>query len=132
SKTSYNAKPGAILRDAPMVILVNGGSASAAEIVAGALQEHKRALIMGSPTYGKGSVQTIFPIANGAAVKLTTAHYFTPSGRSIQGVGIKPDIASAQLEEKTPQQHTKDQQLREALKILKRLSVQKTSSRTRH
>ncbi len=132
SKTSYNAKPGAILHEAPMVILVNGGSASAAEIVAGALQEHKRALIMGSTTYGKGSVQTIFPIANGAAVKLTTAHYFTPSGRSIQGVGIKPDIESAQLEVEMPQHDIKDQQLHEALKTLKRLSVQKTSSRTRH
>jgi carboxyl-terminal processing protease len=75
-----------------MVVLVNGGSASASEIVAGALQDHKRALIMGTPTFGKGSVQTIVPIDDKTAVKLTTARYYTPSGRSIQAQGIKPDI----------------------------------------
>jgi len=76
----------------PMVVLVNGGSASASEIVAGALQDDKRAVIMGTRTFGKGSVQTILPIGNGTAVKLTTARYFTPSGRSIQNKGIEPDI----------------------------------------
>jgi carboxyl-terminal processing protease len=75
-----------------MVVLVNSGSASASEIVAGALQDHKRAVIMGTRTFGKGSVQTILPIGNGTAIKLTTARYFTPSGRSIQAKGIEPDI----------------------------------------
>ncbi len=80
------------VKKVPMVVLVNGGSASASEIVAGALQDHKRAVIMGTQTFGKGSVQTILPIGNGTAIKLTTARYFTPSGRSIQAKGIEPDI----------------------------------------
>lgn len=75
-----------------MVVLVNSGSASASEIVAGALQDHKRAVIMGTRTFGKGSVQTILPLGNGTAIKLTTARYFTPNGRSIQAKGIEPDI----------------------------------------
>ncbi len=93
SRLRFNATPGDMLDGAPMVVLVNGGSASASEIVAGALQDHKRAVIMGSETFGKGSVQTILPMNNDTAVKLTTALYFTPSGRSIQAEGIKPDIA---------------------------------------
>jgi carboxyl-terminal processing protease len=76
----------------PMVVLVNAGSASASEIVAGALQDHKRAVIMGQPTFGKGSVQTILPLGNNTAIKLTTARYYTPNGRSIQARGIMPDI----------------------------------------
>ena len=80
------------VKQVPMVVLVNGGSASASEIVAGALQDDKRAVIMGTRTFGKGSVQTILPIGNGTAIKLTTARYFTPSGRSIQNKGIEPDI----------------------------------------
>ena len=92
SKLKFTAKPSDILRDAPIIVLVNGGSASASEIVAGALQDHERAIIMGEQTFGKGSVQTILPMNNEAAVKLTTARYFTPSGRSIQASGIKPDI----------------------------------------
>jgi carboxyl-terminal processing protease len=79
-------------KNVAMVVLVNGGSASASEIVAGALQDHKRAIIMGTQTFGKGSVQTIMPLGNDAAIKLTTARYFTPSGRSIQAKGIEPDI----------------------------------------
>ncbi len=78
--------------DFPIVVLVNGGSASASEIVAGALQDHKRAVIMGTPSFGKGSVQTIIPLDDGAAIRLTTSLYYTPNGRSIQAKGIKPDI----------------------------------------
>jgi carboxyl-terminal processing protease len=92
SKLKFTAKPSDILRDAPIIVLVNGGSASASEIVAGALQDHERAIIMGERTFGKGSVQTILPMNNEAALKLTTARYFTPSGRSIQASGIEPDI----------------------------------------
>jgi carboxyl-terminal processing protease len=92
SRLDFNAAPDDVLDGAPMVVLVNGGSASASEIVAGALQDHRRAIIMGGQTFGKGSVQTIIPVSKTAAVKLTTARYFTPAGRSIQGEGIKPDI----------------------------------------
>ncbi len=92
SELRYSATPGDLLNGAPLVVLINGGSASASEIVAGALQDHNRAIIMGTQSFGKGSVQTILPISNGAALKLTTARYYTPSGRSIQASGIKPDI----------------------------------------
>ncbi|MDH5632649.1 MAG: S41 family peptidase [Gammaproteobacteria bacterium] len=96
SKLRYSATPNDILNGAPMVVLVNGGSASASEIVAGALQDHNRAIILGTKTFGKGSVQTILPMSRGTALKLTTARYFTPKGRSIQATGIVPDIISEQ------------------------------------
>lgn len=105
SKLKFTAKPSDILKDAPIIVLVNGGSASASEIVAGALQDHNRAIIMGEQTFGKGSVQTILPMNSEAAVKMTTARYFTPSGRSIQASGIKPDIIIENIRvdsEKTP------------------------------
>jgi len=92
-----------------MVVLVNGGSASASEIVAGALQDHKRAVVMGTQSFGKGSVQTILPLNSNAAIKLTTARYFTPNGRSIQAKGIVPDI----VVEETPGGASRDR-LREA------------------
>jgi carboxyl-terminal processing protease len=88
----YNATPGDLLEGKPLIVLINGGSASASEIVAGALQDHRRALVVGSKSFGKGSVQTILPLQNDSAIKLTTARYFTPGGRSIQADGIQPDI----------------------------------------
>jgi len=89
---SYSAEPGDMTDGAPLVVLINEGSASAAEIVAGALQDHRRAVVMGTDSFGKGSVQTVIPINNERAIKLTTALYFTPNGRSIQAQGITPDI----------------------------------------
>lgn len=88
----FNARAGDIAGAVPMVVLINGGSASASEIVAGALQDHKRAILLGTKTFGKGSVQTVIPLPQNGAMRLTTARYYTPSGRSIQAKGIEPDI----------------------------------------
>ncbi|WP_024328656.1 S41 family peptidase [Thioalkalivibrio sp. ALR17-21] len=93
AQIEYDASPGDVLDGVPMVVLVNRGSASASEIVAGALQDHGRAIIMGQNSFGKGSVQTILPLSEQTGIKLTTARYFTPDGRSIQDEGINPDIA---------------------------------------
>ena len=104
---SFSARPGDVLDGIPLVVLVNGGSASASEIVAGALQDHERAIIMGTRTFGKGSVQTVIPMNNGGALKLTTARYYTPNDRSIQARGIEPDIRVKQRELTDPTQDGK-------------------------
>ncbi len=99
-KQKFHAHKNKTLTEFPMVILVNGGSASASEIVAGAMQDHKRAIVLGTKTFGKGSVQTILPLDDRSALRLTTARYFTPNGRSIQATGIEPDIVQENLPQK--------------------------------
>ena len=88
----HNATVGDLAQQKPLVVLINGGSASASEIVAGALQDHRRAIVVGTKSFGKGSVQTVIPMRGSGAMKLTMARYYTPSGRSIQALGISPDI----------------------------------------
>ncbi|BBU58901.1 peptidase S41 [Mameliella alba] len=92
----YNAQPGDLAEGKPLVVLINGGSASASEIVAGALQDHRRAIVVGTKSFGKGSVQTVMPLRGNGAMRLTTSRYYTPSGRSIQALGVSPDIVVAQ------------------------------------
>jgi len=121
---SFNAKPDDVLQDRPLVVLVNGGSASASEIVAGALQDHERAPILGEKTFGKGSVQSILTMKNETALKLTTAHYYTPNGRSIHEHGIEPDFVfngepgSARLSALDPVEDPQIQQALEKLKVM--------------
>src|SRR5215470_10938435 len=114
----FNAKPGDLADGLPLVVLINGGSASASEIVAGALQDHHRAILLGTKSFGKGSVQTIIPIPGHGAIRLTTARYYTPSGRSIQAKGIEPDIEVEQskVEVIEQQRRTSEADLPGALK----------------
>ena len=122
AKMEYSAQKGDLLNTAPIVVLVNRGSASASEIVAGALQDHKRAIIVGQKTFGKGSVQTVLPLDEKTAIKITTARYFTPLGRSIQAEGIKPDIELKALKVSTDANANEDLDLLSEADLSKHLS----------
>ena len=113
----YYATYGDLINGAPIVVLINGGSASASEIVAGALQDQERATILGTQSFGKGSVQSVIPLGDGRGIKLTTAHYLTPSGRFIHGQGIEPDIIIEQVEQ---QPGSNDNQITRAVQLLKK------------
>jgi carboxyl-terminal processing protease len=118
NSTRLTARSGDLLDGAPIAVLVNRRSASAAEILAGALQDQHRATVMGQRTFGKGSVQTVLPLAGGSAIKLTTGRYLTPSGQSIQGRGIAPDVTLA-VATAVPGDWRQDQQIRAALALLR-------------
>ena len=125
SRFTKLASEGDILDGIPIAVLVNGGSASASEIVAGALQDHNRATVVGTQTFGKGLVQTVMPLSKGRAIKLTTSHYYTPSGDSINGTGVKPDLY-VESSGPYPEQNLRsmldregDAQLIEALELLR-------------
>ena len=119
SVVRFNASGSDVLEGAPLAVLIDRGSASAAEIVAGALQDHGRAVVVGTRSYGKGSVQSVVPLANERAIKLTTARYFTPSGRSIHEAGIEPDVTVPRQDEATAEAYD-DLLYGEALGVLKR------------
>lgn len=119
SNKSFNATSGDILNGLPIIVMINGGSASASEIVAGALQDHKRAIVIGEKSFGKGSVQTVFPLStSNGAMRLTTSRYYTPSGRSIQAKGIDPDIyvKQSKIEDLSTKERSSESNLRKHLK----------------
>ena len=115
----FFANKGDRIKGKPLVVLINGGSASASEIVAGALQDHKRALLLGDATFGKGSVQSIIPLKNNGAIRLTISKYYLPSGKSISEIGVSPDIKVEEESENFKMNSENDNQLNFALKLLK-------------
>jgi carboxyl-terminal processing protease len=127
ARFEIDATPGDLLRGAPVVVLVDSGSASGAEIVAGALRDHGRATLMGERTYGKGSVQTVMPLRDGEALKLTTSRYYTPSGRSIQARGLEPDVRIVAQQEDAQRDFRRDArsdpEVRSALQYLRDRSL---------